>query len=477
MATFAFAGGSAETPGYGQRHKIRYTDTWAAGDDWTISFVSTLLGSFTLGKGNIAKQTYTCALKLRNRMYIGFGSNFALSENGDVTGWEEQNSGAAVIPFLSQFGQQDSIKAFASLQGRLVVIGRFSSQIWSIDADPSNFVLQQTLDNTGTRSLLSVKSIGDLDVLYLDDSGVRSMRAKESTLNAFVSDIGTAIDLTIRKALIGYDASLACAVVEPSTKQYWLFLNGNIYVLSNYPESKIVAWSTYKPQYQSTVAPDSGTYNGSGIVVYSSIAAGAYYWVKGANDTSFETTDSSGEDAGKVLTSSGGLTIGDSFVVGTARGTPSAAYTGTLYKVDNTFTPSKIVVFNGQIYIRGSDRKIYRYGGSDNNTFDHCKTVVELPWLDLKEPSMRKQMQGLDAAFTGHWLLATSTNPRASSLVAAIDRGSQTAPSMVEDSTFDVGRFAVSGIGTHIKIKATTYTDGAAKLGKLSVVYKAGGDK
>ena len=469
MATFPFSGGVLASYAFGQKSKIRFAGTWAVTEDWTIAIESTLSGSFTLGKGNIAEQPFVSSLKLRNRMYIGFGSNFALSENGDVTLWEKQNIGAAVIPFLSQFGQQDNVKAFASLQGRLAVIGRFSTQLWSIDADPANFVLQQTLDNTGTQAMLSVKSIGDLDVLYLDDSGIRSLRAKESTLNASVNDIGTPIDLTIRNALIGYDASAACAIVEPTTKQYWLFLNGNIYVLSNYPESKILAWSTYKPQYASTVAIVTGpSYLGNGQAGYNLTVGTSYYWTKGANDTSFS-------DGTTTLTSSGGFIAAD--VTGTGVGTALAAVTATLVKTDNSFTPTKLVVYNGQIYIRGSDNNIYRYGGSDNNTFDHCRAVAELPWLDLKEPSTKKQLLGIDAAFVGHWQIQTSMNPRASTFVTAIDRGSQTAPNMVDDSTFDVGRFAASGNGTHIKIKATSWTDDAAKLGKLSVIYKISGEK
>ena len=257
MPNFAFSGGVAPVAAFGQKTKVRFVGTWVAGEKWTIPFTATISGDFTLGAGNIAGNNTTCALKLRSRMYIGQESAFCLSAIDDVTLWEEQNAGAARIPYISQFGAQDSVVALAALQGRLTVFGTQSVQIWGVDADPNNLTLVQALDNTGARSMLSVKSIGDLDVLYLDSSGVRSLRAKEVTLNAFVNDIGTAIDLTIRQALIGYDATQACAVVEPTTKQYWLYLNGTIYVLANYPESKIVAWSTYTATVETTIQPDS----------------------------------------------------------------------------------------------------------------------------------------------------------------------------------------------------------------------------
>lgn len=256
--SFPFSGGVLTIPAYGQREKIRFVGTWADGETWKIPFTSTLTGNFTVGAGNVANKTIACGLKLRNRMYLGIGTDFALSSNGDPTLWEEQDAGAAVIQYLSQFGPQDTIQGFASMQGRLAVISKLSAQIWSIDADPALFALQQTLDNTGTPAPLSIRSIGDLDVYYLDYVGIRSLRAKESTLNAYINGIGIAIDLLIRQALLNYDASQACAVVEPTTKQYWLYLNGDIYVLSNYPESKIVAWSTYKATIPTLIEPDSG---------------------------------------------------------------------------------------------------------------------------------------------------------------------------------------------------------------------------
>jgi hypothetical protein len=448
--TPSFAGGVAAVEAYGQKTKVKFVGTWAAGESWTLPIVSTLSSNFTLGKGNIAGQSYACALKLRNRIYLGFSSSFALSANSDPTLWEEQDAGAAVVSFLSQFGAQDTVKAFASLQGRLVVLGKISSQIWSIDADPALLQLQQTLDNTGTEAPLTVKSIGDLDALYLAPSGIRSLRAKESTLNAYVVDIGTPIDLLIRSALVGYSASAACAVVEPSTMQYWVFVNGSIYVLSNYPQSKIVAWSVYKPTVEVAVTPVAA--------VYTTVVGGVYYWTKHASGTSLTC----GTD---VLTASGGF-------VATATSATEVGTAGTVVRVDSAVTPVKFVVYNNQVYFRASNGKIYRYGGSDNNTFDHCRATVELPWLDFAEPGKKKQAIGVEAAIKGRWTISGSLNPRTSAYTTVVDRGSSTTPSMVADSTFELGNFTLSGEGTHVKLKAVSGIAATeAKLGKLVFTY------
>ena len=452
---YDFAGAVAATLAIGQREKIRFVGTWANGDTWTIRFTSTTSGDFTVGKGNIAGLTFASGFKLRNRMYLGVSTGFALSSNGDVTAWEEQDPGAAVISFLSQFGPQDTVRAFASIQGRLAVFGGLSTQLWTIDADPANFALQQVLDNTGTIAAQSVKSIGDLDVMYLDSTGIRSLRAKESTLNASVNDIGTAIDLTIRAALVSYDASLACAVVEPTTKQYWLYLNGNIYVLSNYPESKIVAWSVYKPTTEVAVTPAGA--------VYTTVVGGIYYWTKNAGGTSLTCGST-------VLTTTGGF-------IATATSATEVGTAGVVKRVDTAFTPEKFVVYNKQIYVRATDGKIYQYGGTDNNTYDACQVTAVVPFLDLKEPNVGKQVNGLDVAMKGEWALYCNVDPRGS-FVQVMSRGSATSPDVTADSTFDVGHFPFSGYGTHVAVKLVSGINPTnAKLGKIVIEFTKGTTK
>ena len=90
-------------------------------------------------------------------------------------------------------------------------------------------------------------------MLYLNDSGVRSLRVRDSSGNAFVSDIGSPIDMLIQSSLVSGTTSsnaAACSVVEPGTGRGWEYLNGTIYVLSFYPSNQIVAWGTYSPSSQ-----------------------------------------------------------------------------------------------------------------------------------------------------------------------------------------------------------------------------------
>lgn len=457
--TQAFAGGVLPIPSYGQKDKFRFFGTWAVGDTWSVPVTTTLQGDFTIGLGNISNKNPTCGFKLRNRIYLGIGSQFALSANEDVTLWEEQNPGAAVVPYLSQYGVQDSVTVFSQLTGRLAVFGRQSIQLWKVDADPANLALEQSIDNTGTRAPLSVKAIGDLDVLYLHDSGIRSLRANQMYQNATTNDIGTAIDALIRAAQVSYDSSVACAIVDPTTKQYWLHLNGTIYVLSNYPTSKIVAWSTYKPTKQTTIST-------SAPGEYTVVPGSVYYWVKNVAGTSLTA-------GATVLTATGSLVIPvgitTAFEVGTA---------GVLIRVDTPFVPEKFVVYNGLIYVRSTDGTIYVYGNTDNNTYDRTRATVELPWLSLDKPSMTKQALGVDAAISGAWTLYYGLDPHGTLSEVAFERGSEVSPSSVVDSTFDIGHFPAHGNGTHVKLKmVSSIAATAAKLSQLVFLYSKGNVK
>lgn len=251
---YAFSGGVNPIAGVGDRWVISFGGVWANLDAWTISVTATS-GDFTLGYGELSLPfqggevvNIPFVFTYKERVYASLLTQFNFSDNNDPTGWEEQNPGAGFIAFLSEIGLQDTIQGFGQLQGRLAVLGRRSIQLWIVDADPANFSLAQpALENIGTVNPFSIQQIGDFDVLFVDDTGVRSLRASQLTLNATIDDIGTPIDEFIQAALSATGGGGICSIVDPKTKNYWMYLNGSIYVLSKHPSGKISAWSTYLP--------------------------------------------------------------------------------------------------------------------------------------------------------------------------------------------------------------------------------------
>ncbi len=256
MPTYAFAGGVDAIPGWGQRDRVRFLGTWVAGDTWSISFVTSLEGDITVGSGNLTGGEYNYAYIDSNRAFIANGDFWNASAILDATGWEVQNVGSAKFSFSTTFGAGDQAVALALIQGRLAVFGENHIEVWATDADPAAFSRVQILQNAGTflRGRESVQSIGELDVLYLDYTGVRSLRTKETTLNAYVDDVGTPIDALLQPIISsvlnapGGEVNIK-SIVDPLSKRYWLFLQDRFYVLSMFPSSKVRAWSTYRATY------------------------------------------------------------------------------------------------------------------------------------------------------------------------------------------------------------------------------------
>jgi hypothetical protein len=130
------------------------------------------------------------------------------------------------------------------------VFARMTTQVWSLDPDPDNDTLSQVL-RIGTNAPWSVLQFGTGDVLFLSDSGVRSLKALNMNLAASVSDVGSPIDLMLIPAMRDNpDGTFtARAVVQPIQGRYWVYLGGTIYVLSYFPAGNITAWSTFKPGF------------------------------------------------------------------------------------------------------------------------------------------------------------------------------------------------------------------------------------
>jgi hypothetical protein len=247
--TYAFSGGVDSVPGYGQKETIQFGGDWVFGETWSLAFATTL-GNMTLGKGYWTG-TPTYCFTFKNRVYVGMGDRWLFSANNDPTAalpgpmqWEEQNDGAGYLLYNSYIGGQDEVIGFGQLQGRLAVFGKKSIQIWVVDADPANFSNAQSLEHIGTQWPLAIASMGDYDCMFFATSGIRSLRTKEITLNASPEDLGSPVDIPITNEL-NFPDWISCATVEPVDNNYWVFANDKLYVFTNRPSSKIMAWSNY----------------------------------------------------------------------------------------------------------------------------------------------------------------------------------------------------------------------------------------
>ena len=264
--TTPFTTGLDSIAGSGEQWTVTFSGQWRECDLPQLILTDTASGEQTvLGLGTTNTLTPTFLLTLKDKVYAACDTYLAFSALATPTQFQDRVlSGATdadapgngyIVPG-NNYGTPESIVALANYQGKLAVINRRSVQVWHMDADPANNELVQTLENIGTFAPLSAQPVGTLDVILLSDTGVRSLRVRDNFDSAMVVDIGTPIDRDVQThlaTLTEAQKAAACAVVEPSSNRYWLFIPhaspsssnyGTIYVLSYFPSSNISAWST-----------------------------------------------------------------------------------------------------------------------------------------------------------------------------------------------------------------------------------------
>jgi hypothetical protein len=165
------------------------------------------------------------------------------------TAWQS-GTGYGNINFANQDEGSEALLALEVYQGSVGVFSRNNVQIEYVSADPASNSLLHSLRKTGTRAGRSVLAYGNNDVFYLDNTGIRSIRARDSSNAPYVNDVGTSIDtyvLDVIDAQTGGTVANSHAVIEPREGRYWLAIGETIFVFSYFPGSKISAWSVYEP--------------------------------------------------------------------------------------------------------------------------------------------------------------------------------------------------------------------------------------
>lgn len=237
-------GGTAAIAGYGASLYSMWSvkRTWTEGDTWTLNFITTA-GNFLFGFSEFSAKAYAFAYTLDDRVHIIADNHWFGSSLFDPTLWNVQAPSAFDVTLASATGGASDYNAMISYQGRVALFSPENIQLWRLDADPDLMQRLQDFRNTGTKHPLSVQSLGTLDALYLDTTGVKSLKVREMTLNASIIDVGTPINDLLT------NVDRCCAGIEPQTGTYWLAVGTKIYVFSHFPEVQITAWSELEATY------------------------------------------------------------------------------------------------------------------------------------------------------------------------------------------------------------------------------------
>jgi hypothetical protein len=226
----------------------------------------------------------TCVKTHKRKVYAGAGSLLFFCGVNEPLGWnEEEDAGAGFIPAANHVGGSEVIASLEVYQGRLSVFSRSAVQLWTMQADDALNNPDQFLLNTGTRAPRSTLEFAGNDVFYLDDMGVRSLRARDASNNAFASGVGAAINPVVRDWMRDGASQAqtegAVAVVEPVEGRFWLAIGTRVFVYSFFPDTGIAAWTWYDLDFTITdIARSSGQ-----------------VWARGDDNTLYLYGGSSGE--------------------------------------------------------------------------------------------------------------------------------------------------------------------------------------
>jgi hypothetical protein len=161
---------------------------------------------------------------------------------------DQPTAGRGYINLSMQDADSETLTSLEVYYDKLSVFSSEAVQIWAVDPDPAQNSFTQLLRAAGTLAPRSPLQYGSGDVLYLDQSGIRSLKAKDSSNSAAVSDIGSPVDPTIQSLLASKGQAYmdkAIALLEPSVGRFWMVFPDLVLVLSYFPGPKITAWSMY----------------------------------------------------------------------------------------------------------------------------------------------------------------------------------------------------------------------------------------
>jgi hypothetical protein len=184
------------------------------------------------------------------KLLVGAGPAFYFSDNED--GDDFTNTGAGFVNMAFRIGNGASVRAFSDYERLLAVFSDRAITTWVMDADPDNVAIVQVIRGFGTFSSRTAIQFRGADVLFYDLSGIRSLRARDSSGTAQTADIGSPIDKLTSLAFDNASVErreFAAAVVEPRTGRIWFCIGDTIFVLSHYDVTKVTAWSVYKPGF------------------------------------------------------------------------------------------------------------------------------------------------------------------------------------------------------------------------------------
>lgn len=245
-------GGVTEIESVAQVERVTVSGTTEIEDTFTVTLDGTEYKTTGLASG-----MGTSVFVHKKRVWSPVGSLWRYCMLGRPDVWDPDSgvtdADAGLLNVSEDARGNANLVGASVYQGLAAVFADDLITLYSIDVDPANNALSDTLENTGTVAGKSILRYGNNDVFYLDFTGVRSIQARQGTVAPYVTDAGSAIDPFIQdylKTLTQEQIRNAKAVIEPQDGRLWLAVGERIFVLSRFADAGINAWTYYTPGFE-----------------------------------------------------------------------------------------------------------------------------------------------------------------------------------------------------------------------------------
>lgn len=251
-----------------QVSKVAFGGTFEAADLFSVTLNGTTYKVTGTGSAH-----GTSAMVYKRRLYVAAYNVVRYSEINDFDDFTDATASSGAGFFSLNVDVGSRITTLAPYQNNVAVFTRANTEIFFLDPDSEFNASIQLVPNTGTNSPHSVASYGNLDVFYLDDTGLRSLQPRDSSNTAIVNDVGTIIDPYVAGLLATYGADAvrrSKAMVDPTDGRYWLAIGQEILLFTNFPSAKINGWTVLQPGFtiDELVRLNRRVYARSGDTVY-----------------------------------------------------------------------------------------------------------------------------------------------------------------------------------------------------------------
>jgi hypothetical protein len=249
LSTPSMSGGVNATAAVVQIVTAELTGTFEATDVYTLN----INGTSYVATGKAAATGFSLMVFLR-RVWSTAGSLWEYSKLNTFNNWNDATAatGSGFLNISNEAEGSEPLVGGGVYLNYGAIFSRRNCRIYNLSTDATTFSIAQAIDGVGALAARAICTYGAEDLIFLDETGIRSLRARDALTTANVNDIGVAIDSFVRAHIDSTPNAVvrrAVAIIEPRDGRLWMALDNRIYVLSFFPGSEISAWTYFEPGF------------------------------------------------------------------------------------------------------------------------------------------------------------------------------------------------------------------------------------